>query len=53
MESTDVINDVVIMLSDINAFSGDMFELSKHIKTEKINRKNPITKSTLYNTLRL
>jgi hypothetical protein len=53
MEKTDVINAVFIMLSDINAFSGDIFELSKHIKTEEKNRKKPITKSTLYNTLRL
>ena len=53
MESTDVINDVLIMLSDINAFSENTFELSKYIKTEEKNRKTPMTKSTLYNTLRL
>ena len=46
MESTDVINDVFIMLSDINAFSVDIFELSKYIKTEEKNRKKPVSKSS-------
>ena len=53
MKSTDVKNDVFIVLSDINAFSGDMFKLSKYIKTDEKNRIKPINKSTLYNTLRL
>jgi len=53
MESTDVINDVFIVLSDINAFSGDMLELNKYIKTDETNRIKPMNKITLYNTLRL
>ena len=42
-----MINNVFNMLSDINVFSDGMFELSKYIKIEEINRKKPVTKSTL------
>jgi len=53
MDSTDVLNDVFIMLSDINAFSSAILELSKYIINEENKRKTPVTKSTLYITLRL
>ena len=49
-------NDVSNVLSDINSFSGNIFESNKLnaiIKTEAKNRKTPVINSILYNTLRL